>query len=528
MTFRLKKRWRLALGVVATAGLLAWFVWPESRNDLLPPSETPAGLGIPRVYDDQAMASIEVPLAHPEASPVQISSAYYYRIGVRPIYKSYPIYHPDKEPPGYIEWLQQQTPETAFDTADLKTSEDWIEAGEQVFEAPTAYGNMFGFSPGLYVRDPEWQRAVRPPLLHDGVMPGMRYFVREKGKIEIGMFSCAMCHSRVMPDGSLVKGAQGNFPFDRALAWDYERLPVLLGPLRSPLARAIERFLYGAPWLGPADPSAESDRMSFRDIAAMHRAIPPGVLARHGTNPLRPSKVPDLIGIKDRRYLDATGLVQHREIGDLMRYAAMNQDTDPMATYLGKSPGASLPRGETPEDPADVAAGRYSDEQLYALALYIYSLKPPPNPNRFDGLAAAGMEIFERESCASCHPPPLYTSNKLTPAKGFTPPAEHLTRYDVLTVSVGTDPDLSLKTRRGTGYYKAPSLKGVWYRGPFEHNGSVLTLEDWFDPRRLRDDYVPTGFKGYNVKTRPVPGHPFGLDLTAEEKRSLIAFLKTL
>jgi len=54
-------------------------------------------------------------------------------------------------------------------------------------------------------------------------------------------------------------------------------------------------------------------------------------------------------------------------------------------------------------------------------------------------------------------------------------------------VSVGTDPDLSLKTRRGTGYYKAPSLKGVWYRGPFEHNGSVLTLEDWFDPRRLRD-----------------------------------------
>jgi hypothetical protein len=45
-----------------------------------------------------------------------------------------------------------------------------------------------------------------------------------------------------------------------------------------------------------------------------------------------------------------------------------------------------------------------------------------------------------------------------------------------------------METRRGTGYYKVPSLRGVWYRGPFEHNGSVATLEDWFDPSRLRDD----------------------------------------
>ncbi|HVI71609.1 MAG TPA: hypothetical protein VM656_09005, partial [Pyrinomonadaceae bacterium] len=82
--------------------------------------------------------------------------------------------------------------------------------------------------------------------------------------------------------------------------------------------------------------------------------------------------------------------------------------------------------------------------------------------------------------------------------------------------------------RRGTGYYKVPSLKGVWYRGPFEHNGSVATLEDWFDPRRLSDDYVPTGFKGAAVKSRAVKGHAFGLDLSPAERRALIAFLKTL
>lgn len=73
-----------------------------------------------------------------------------------------------------------------------------------------------------------------------------------------------------------------------------------------------------------------------------------------------------------------------------------------------------------------------------------------------------------------------------------------------------------------------PSLRGLSYRGPFEHNGSVATLEDWFDPRRLRDDYVPTGFKGYGVKARAVPGYEFGLHLSSEDKRALIAFLKTL
>ena len=94
---------------------------------------------------------------------------------------------------------------------------------------------------------------------------------------------------------------------------------------------------------------------------------------------------------------------------------------------------------------------------------------------------------------------------------------------------VGTDPALTLTTRRGTGFYKVPSLQGVWYRGPFEHNGSVATLEDWFDPKRLDDNYVPTGWKGpAGTKTRAVKGHEFGLDLSRDERDALIAFLKTL
>jgi hypothetical protein len=99
---------------------------------------------------------------------------------------------------------------------------------------------------------------------------------------------------------------------------------------------------------------------------------------------------------------------------------------------------------------------------------------------------------------------------------------------DVLPGRVGTDPGLALRTRKGTGYYKIPSLRGVWYRGLFEHNGSVASLEDWFDPRRVRPDYVPSGWRGRGVTARAVPGHRFGLDLPAEDKQALIAFLRTL
>jgi hypothetical protein len=56
----------------------------------------------------------------------------------------------------------------------------------------------------------------------------------------------------------------------------------------------------------------------------------------------------------------------------------------------------------------------------------------------------------------------------------------------------------------------------------------VATLEDWFDAQRLKDDYVPTGHIGYGMKTRAIKGHWFGLGLSAEDKKALIAFLRTL
>jgi hypothetical protein len=124
--------------------------------------------------------------------------------------------------------------------------------------------------------------------------------------------------------------------------------------------------------------------------------------------------------------------------------------------------------------------------------------------------------------------PPLYTSNRLTPAEGFHVPVDAYADLEIFPVPVGTDPNLTMRTRRGTGYYKVPSLKGVWYRAMFGHDGWCATLEDWFDPNRVREDYVPTGFKPYGTRTFAVKGHRFGLELPSEDRKALIAFLKTL
>jgi hypothetical protein len=328
-----------------------------------------------------------------------------------------------------------------------------------------------------------------------------------------------------MPDGTLLKGAQGNFPFGKWVAANIRRQPQSPEKIHEDLL-----VLAGAPFMA-VDPVAPLANITAEQYSSLFAALPPGVVARTGTSLLFPVQVPDLIGAKDRHYLDHTGLQQHRSIVDFMRYAAINQGMDLFESFAGFIPLGGpkhdgLPDGGSSQFQRRLE--RYSDEQLYAVARYVYSLQPPVNPNRLDAQAARGERVFGRQGCAQCHTPPLYTNNHLTPAAGFRVPEEDLKRYEILPVSVGTNSSLTMKTRRGTGYYKVPSLKGVWYRSVFEHSGSVATLEDWFDPRRLRDNYVPTGFKPAGATTRAVEGHPFGLHLSGGDRRALIAFLKTL
>lgn len=474
---------------------------------------------IPKVWDDDSVRTVELELAEPGASPRHVTADYYYRMPVRPIYRSYPVYRPGREPKGYRDSLLAREPEIVFDAATLRTHDDWVRAGSLVFDAPIEFID----SGTLYeaVQGAAWYDENHVPTTRDGILPFMSWVVREKGKVELGILACAMCHTRVMPDGTTIRGAQGNFPDDRTFGWETRREAAQstdpAGTLRE--FREYLRKEYAAPWLKD-DPLRQIDRMTIDELATLLEAIPPGVCARQGTSPFYPPRIPDLIGIRDRRYLDSTGLVHHRSATDLMRYAVINQGADALALY-----GDFRPAGELP-DPA--AGSRYSDEQLVALGAYVYSLVPPPNPNRYDDLAARGEAIFQEQGCAGCHTPPIYTNNRLNPTENFEIPAEHLDSQNPMRVSVGTDPNLAMRSRRGTGYYKVPSLRGLWYRGPIEHNGSVATLEEWFDPARTREDYRSGGFHRFGIARQAVPGHPFGLDLSPDDRRALIAFLRTL
>ncbi|AXC16106.1 hypothetical protein ACPOL_6898 (plasmid) [Acidisarcina polymorpha] len=482
---------------------------------------------VPRTWDDAAMATLEIPLANPIGSPRQASAEYYYKIPVRKIYKEYPVYAPGREPAGYMDWLRKQEPFVLWDDAGvkppLKTEEEWLKAGELVFDASifTESGDD-GVIALADVHSKDWNEKGDVPVTKDGVVPFVRYVIKEKGKVELGSFSCGMCHTRVTAGGMTIKGAQGNFSFSRASAYS-PRLPA-----PPPVAALFVEALYGAPWLSP-DPGARQNALSPQENLEVLKTFPPGVIPRHRSSSFDPVQVPDLIGVKDRRYLDRTGLQPQRSIVDLMRYAALNQGGDSLASFDGFIP-AGIPAFKALPDPADpvVIGGRYSDEQLYAMALYVYSIKPPPNPNKMDASAVRGSKIFSSEGCSGCHSGRAYTNNKLTPARGFTIPRDHLAKYDILPMSVDTDPGLATQTRRGTGYYKVPSLRGVWYRSMFGHSGWCATLEDWFDPARMNEDYVPTGFKPYGAKTYAVRGHPFGLGLSPAEKKDLIAFLRTL
>ena len=73
----------------------------------------------------------------------------------------------------------------------------------------------------------------------------------------------------------------------------------------------------------------------------------------------------------------------------------------------------------------------------------------------------------------------------------------------------GTNPRVGLSANRGTGGYRVPSLREVATRGRLLHDASVPDLATLLDPSR-------------------VGGHRFGLDLTADDRAALLAYLTTL
>jgi len=474
---------------------------------------------IPRTWD---LVAIEKFHLHPSDTTVKVTYApasFYDSLPEHVIYKTYPVYYREFERPDYVDSLRKLKPEIAFNPADLHTEEDWIRAGELVFNWPAAYNPFNDKAPRAEAKTSSGK------IPKDGAYLFNRYVLNTDGKLVVGSLSCASCHTKVLESGDVVPGAQGNVYNNVGFAAAINSWRIPFPILQDGITR-----LNDAPWIKWEDQNRPTNAKEFTDYLL---SVPSGISDRQGVAYLYPIPVPSLIGIKDIKYFDRTGLMKHEGPGDLMRYAAFNQGMDMFTSYNGFIPGGknkkTLPSPAEWNHPFGYAAKKYSDAQLYGLTKYLYALKAPKNPNKFrKEMITRGQQVFKKAGCVTCHTPPLYTNNKLTPASGFEPPKSHYKKYDIFNVSVETDSVSTLYSRRGTGYYKVPSLRNVWMQSAFFHNGNLASLEEVFDPKRLRADYVPGGFKAPKIKTMAVKGHPFGLDLSARDKEALISFLKTL
>jgi hypothetical protein len=507
-----KKTWTVLLALVGVTGLFSFF----------------AG-GIPKAWDMAQVKSMHLPFADSTATLEFVSEEEYYKLPVRTVFKTFPFYMPGTEPPGYYDSLRNLDPVILFKEENIRTEAEWTRAGELIYDMPMNYtiidSNMLKLLPAMAA---QWRAAGIFPD-KKGIIPFVSISVREKGKIEFGSESCGMCHSKQMPDGRLLKGAQGNFMSDA-----FRNIMVTANPnfKNSPPENKLRQFhnfnkrLNYTPWVNNEYQDFYKKLKAEDMDSSIFRHILPGVQSRNGAAYDHPISIPDLFNLKERKYLDKTGHNLNRGIEDIMRYAILNQNLSLGSSYNGFIPDAD-PASTNPTDYRRV--GRFSDTQLYALAKFLYTLKPKPNPEKFPAkLLEKGKMIFIEQGCVSCHTPPLYTNNMLTPVDGFDPPASHLEKYQIFNISVGTDPGLSLYTRRGSGYYKIPSLIGSWNRTAFLHDGHLKNLEDLFDSTRLSPEYEPTYYKPRGVKKMAVPGHPFGMKLTEEEKKALVAFVKSL
>ncbi len=129
-------------------------------------------------------------------------------------------------------------------------------------------------------------------------------------------------------------------------------------------------------------------------------------------------------------------------------------------------------------------------EEVRAVVAFLGTLAHPPNPhrladNQLSPAAKRGRMLFEGAAkCARCHAAPEYTS-------------EHV--YDVKLEDDGSS----------YPRWNPPSLRGVWQRGPYLHDGSAATLDEL-----LQDAHASEKLGGQA--------------LTPKQRQDLIAFLQSL
>ena len=274
----------------------------------------------PKAWDMEELEDWATPIAALDVRPGHITEALYSSVPSDNL-RTYPVYHPDREPAGYWEQLQKRKPELLVDPKVARTPQQWLETGQRVWEELDSVIHRSS-NPQIIERARSRERLAQAILEKDGTIHNLRWVVTPSG-VKLSTRACAGCHTARLSDGTLVAGAQGTVGFSSAgivAALDGEGVERLF-PNDSP-ARRMYR-LFGVPWLKEDLHAAllSSNPPDLKNAVAIAGVV--GTFVRHNGSPYYTTKIPDLIGIKDRKYLDATGTHRHRGIGDFMRYAAL-------------------------------------------------------------------------------------------------------------------------------------------------------------------------------------------------------------
>jgi hypothetical protein len=178
-------------------------------------------------------------------------------------------------------------------------------------------------------------------------------------------------------------------------------------------------------------------------------------------------------------------------------------------------------------------------------------LRAPRWPWALDRAAAARGARTYAARCATCHDGPQ-TDARLqdvgtdpTRLRAFT--QAEADGFNALLARLRT-PGYQAPATPGvriTGKYWTPGLSGAWARAPYLHNGSVRTMADLLTPPAARPTSYRRGSREYDTSSlgyldagpylldtrtpgNSNAGHDYGTDLSADARRDLIEYLKTL
>jgi hypothetical protein len=169
----------------------------EARTDI-------EAVVVPKIWDEEKLATWATPVAGINLPPNFYSEEEYYAAPVDNL-RTYPVYHPDHEPAGYRDWLAKVGPKPLIEPKQLKTKADWLAAGERVFDELDIPAFRTNDPVALdWTKDAEAIKADEASVTKDGILPLYRWVVVQDGSLELSFASCAACHNRILPDGTLI------------------------------------------------------------------------------------------------------------------------------------------------------------------------------------------------------------------------------------------------------------------------------------------------------------------------------------